>query len=847
MAGYEDTKQKIISTLMGRPNGTEIQPENHQDYALNMLDYIRSLELIATSTLIGVAEEITAPVQPNNSRVCYIAGVAQNQTAVFLNFIGQDGQPISVTTKDEEGVFVILMWNTQYWSAQKFSTNIISQIEQATLYYGYNIRKTYPNVAAMNSDIDNPIGTDGKYLKIGDVVTVSNTTTSSENGFYSYEGSEEGWKYQSSFNFQLTQNTGSDPNSAISQNAATSAFALQRMYRTPILNWDISKSNANAVAISDFILDLRITGDIFGTADNPRYWAPVGIYGGDDRNNFLIQLYEVDSAGVYLSPFNIIDIDFPKKREFSYFFNRQITVSKTGELVTVSIAVDWNLWTTNNDAMTYLRLSDEVSKDHFGVLSLLEKQEITTDDVVPVVIKNTDGSKVSAWNAVGQLDLVINGTGFSFTYTYTSRDVGVYSPTFTPNPNYPCKVDIDVDSISGNPASIARYYLCGGDESSGLKILNWTNLEVGKNTFEFDPAHYAVYNGQTSFYIIISLSTYVGGISVNSFTVNQYPMGFEGIGDTLTEVIVNIQKNNNYLDTRVTAIEKSDRQVVLTSPNGIKYSLKVSDDGTIATIPVIPQTALYIGNSLLLGNGTFGMNATNNTKDYYSLIKEEILAVGSGNYEDQKLQGAPYVACTTSAEEDQWLQTNLQPKLDELTYDLVLIQIGDNVDTQVKRDLLINGGAKKLIEYILNHNGCKTRIVWAYGWYVYNDLKAAIQAACIESGALFVDFSDISIPENQSKIGTVITRTEIGNYSIHYDTLRDDSSGIDITFTVDGKQYSSHIVAETYSFDNTTKILTWSGYQSITTLAGVASHPSDEGFQKIANRILYKMGIMDKK
>ena len=56
MAGYEDTKQKIISTLMGRPVGTEIQPENHQDYALNMLDYIRSLELIATSTLIGVAE-----------------------------------------------------------------------------------------------------------------------------------------------------------------------------------------------------------------------------------------------------------------------------------------------------------------------------------------------------------------------------------------------------------------------------------------------------------------------------------------------------------------------------------------------------------------------------------------------------------------------------------------------------------------------------------------------------------------------------------------------------------------------------------------------------------------------
>ena len=219
MAGYEDTKQKIISTLMGRPVGTEIQPENHQDYALNMLDYIRSLELIATSTLIGVAESNSTPVQPNDSRVCYIAGVAQNQTVTFENFIGENGNPISVTTGDMEGVFIILMWNTQYWSAQTFSTNIISQSESATFYYRYNIRKTYESIALMNADVASPIGTDGKYIKIGDIVTVVNSTTPSENGIYSYEGATDGWKYQSSFNFQLeqirSQNTNTAPSSKL--------------------------------------------------------------------------------------------------------------------------------------------------------------------------------------------------------------------------------------------------------------------------------------------------------------------------------------------------------------------------------------------------------------------------------------------------------------------------------------------------------------------------------------------------------------------------------------------------------------------------------------------------------
>lgn len=219
MAGYEDTRQKIISTLMGRPVGTEIQPENHQDYALNMLDYIRSLELIATSTLIGIADENTTPVQPNNSRVCYIAGVSQNQTVTFQNFIDENGTPISVTTGDMEGIFIILLWNTQYWSAQTFSTNIISQSESATFYYRYNIRKTYESIALMNADVASPIGTDGKYIKIGDIVTVVNSTTPSENGVYSYEGATDGWKYQSSFNFQVenvrSQNVNTSPSSKL--------------------------------------------------------------------------------------------------------------------------------------------------------------------------------------------------------------------------------------------------------------------------------------------------------------------------------------------------------------------------------------------------------------------------------------------------------------------------------------------------------------------------------------------------------------------------------------------------------------------------------------------------------
>ena len=206
---------------MGRPNGTEIQPEKHQEYALNMLNYIRSLELVANAPLIGVADENTMPVQPDNSRACYIAGVGQNRTVTFRNFYDYAGKPISITSGDMEGFLAIFIWNGQNWSATSVPTNIISQAENATFYYRYNIRKTYSSLADMNADTSNPIGTDGTKIKIGDLVSIVNPTNGDENGIYSYEGTDGGWKFQGGINVAIKQETGQSANDVMSQKAVT--------------------------------------------------------------------------------------------------------------------------------------------------------------------------------------------------------------------------------------------------------------------------------------------------------------------------------------------------------------------------------------------------------------------------------------------------------------------------------------------------------------------------------------------------------------------------------------------------------------------------------------------------
>lgn len=193
MAGYDDTYQMIINTLMGRPKGSEIQPENHQSFALNMLNYIRSLELLANAPFIGVAQPTTQPVQPDDSRACYIAGVAQDRTTVFQNFYDMNGEPISITNGEMEACLVIMVWNGQYWSAETVPTNIISSAEQAYFFYNLTIRKTYDSVSAMNADVNSPIGNDGKYIKVGEIVSVHNESNSTEDAIYSWE---EGPRWQ---------------------------------------------------------------------------------------------------------------------------------------------------------------------------------------------------------------------------------------------------------------------------------------------------------------------------------------------------------------------------------------------------------------------------------------------------------------------------------------------------------------------------------------------------------------------------------------------------------------------------------------------------------------------------
>jgi hypothetical protein len=209
---------------------------------------------------------------------------------------------------------------------------------------------------------------------------------------------------------------------------------------------------------------------------------------------------------------------------------------------------------------------------------------------------------------------------------------------------------------------------------------------------------------------------------------------------------------------------------------------------TITAIP-IPSKALFIGNSLLLGNGSFGMSASDSNHDYYHYITQKIISYNP-SFTATKFIGSPWEGYSSLSDQYIWMENKLLPNLSS-ELDLIVIQLGDNVNTPEKA-AIFQQGSITLLKYIMQH--CpKADVVWAGTWFSTKPNQAFISAACSDTGAIFIDISDLYVSKYESAIGDIIT---------HID-----------------------------------------GTKTTITDKGVAEHPNNAGMLAIANRICYYLGL----
>ena len=111
----------------------------------------------------------------------------------------------------------------------------------------------------------------------------------------------------------------------------------------------------------------------------------------------------------------------------------------------------------------------------------------------------------------------------------------------------------------------------------------------------------------------------------------------------------------------------------------------------------------------------------------------------------------------------------------------------------------------------------------------------------------YVDMFPLFKTENVSTLGTVYEMEEDYTKSYTVDSFTVDGGEIELTFTVTetGRQYTATIPSYTsYTSSGETQISVTGIYHVVSTYYA-SIHPGDEGFRKIANKLLLDLGISD--
>lgn len=341
-------------------------------------------------------------------------------------------------------------------------------------------------------------------------------------------------------------------------------------------------------------------------------------------------------------------------------------------------------------------------------------------------------------------------------------------------------IECDVENVSQEELKFTFYIAKNKDEFIGIGGIS--NLdENGHYKTVVDMPYYAVYEGYNEYYVWL-MSGEQGSINFTNFKFYYSDITETSIyAENFNDIIKNIDSKFG------STISSENDLLYLQAPNK-KYLLQANDNGNLQLIDVIPNKTLFIGNSLLIGNHhgdyAFGMCATDINNDYYHHITQYILNKKS-NATFDKLSGTVFEGATTQNVVTDFLNNTLLPKLNN-DLQLVIVQLGDNVNTP-ERVSMFNSSCLQLLQFIRTH-APNSRVVFVGEWYSSAQKQTIISNACKNSGCQFVDISMLNVAENQSSIGTTITFPD--------------------------------------------------GYKTTVESSGVASHPGNVGFRKIADKII---------
>lgn len=305
--------------------------------------------------------------------------------------------------------------------------------------------------------------------------------------------------------------------------------------------------------------------------------------------------------------------------------------------------------------------------------------------------------------------------------------------------------------------NIKVFLLINKNDDSKKYITEYESNKNGsvKGSFTFDASSYSVYENAKSYKILIF------GNANSSFEINDI-----SVRETSKLENSNYYKDNleDMLSSLSDGIDNVESKIIsscatLSNPNGDKYDLQVDKNGNLVLSSHIPSKYVVMGNSITCGmdnsgthGGMFGMASTSFDKDWVyhvdSAIKEK-----NHNATYTRIYASNFEHSETDESANEWITNNLTSFTQDT--DLVLIEMGDNVNTDAKTNVF-----KKSFPLLLHtiRTRCpKARIVCVGIWFNHEKAKEIMLSACKKYGCQFVNISDLNITINQATVGDTVT------------------------------------------------------------------------------------------
>ena len=464
-----------------------------------------------------------------------------------------------------------------------------------------------------------------------------------------------------------------------------------------------------------------------------------------------------------------------------------------------------------------------------GVFVQMQNQSDLSASQTKTIISPTEFTITNkgkgAW--LNMPDLPFDGSKYHVSFTAENQTAGTY-------PNSKCTI----------------YVANGTNTATSGQYAKLADFQDGTFDFVFEPQYYAAHMGWDKIRVWLRYDD-GNGVDDKVWDFKNWTI-YKRNGEMQTDIISGnnakelFESTDNNLAQLKSAVDQFS--FTLKDPNGNAYELAIDSNGTIVKFPIVPTKAHFFGNSLLTSNGSttgtygrFGMNATDHNLDYASRFETCVLSLNpSYVYERDANSGFEDLVTDDPATVLPLIQTNYLDKLDG-DEDFVCVQLGDNGNAQAVA--VLGANVETLLRAI--RTKCASARVVVFGmWYSSTEKQTALFNAATNTGCKYISMSGIRRSETESYYGAVINEGYTGNWTVDdvVSVTENTATNITVVFTAGGSNHTATIDVDSYSQAGTT--LSYTGQQKITVNGGVASHPGNEGFRLLANRLLYELGIV---